>query len=192
MFHDPAGFTFIGALQSRWRYLRQEFRELDAPLVELHRAGAPEQRTERLLREPGWTAAWEASAHEPNYDCLTFTLSCKGMLPDKADRLLPATARLLSRLRGCEVGAFSLLRPGGSVHPHDHPEMTGRLLILQLGLEAEPSRNYLCCGGVAREVVSGQVLVFDGSAEHFAINMGQTSRIILRMEFDPREARYEE
>jgi beta-hydroxylase len=192
MFHDPAGFAFIAAVQNRWRFLRQECLELEAPLLELHRIGAREQQAERLLREPGWTASWQVGSEVPNPNWLTFAVSYKGMFPDGAERMLPATTRLLSRLRGCEVSAFSRLRPGGYIRPHTHPEMAGRLLILHVGLEAERGRNYLCCAGTAREERAGQVLVFDGAAEHFAVNMGETDRTILYLEFDPREARYEE
>ena len=192
MFLDPADFAFVGALQSRWRFLRQEFLELDAPFLDLHRIGPRELHAERLMREMGWTASWQADSTEPNHDWLTFALSYKGMLPDGAQATLPATARVLSRLRGCEVCAFSLLRPGAFVRPHNHPEMQGRLLILHLGLEVAPRRSYLCGSGFAREERAGEVLIFDGSQEHFAINMGEADRTILYLEFDPREVRYEE
>ena len=192
MFRDPADFPFVGALQSRWRFLRQEFLELNAPLLDLHRIGALEFQVERMMREMGWTASWQVDSAEPNQDWLTFGLSYKGMLPDGAESALPATARLLSRLRGCEVSAFSLLRPGGFVRPHNHPEMDGRLLTLHLGLEVAPRCSYLCGGGMSREERAGDVLIFDGSVEHFAINMGDTDRTILYLEFNPREVRYEE
>lgn len=192
MFHDPAHFAFVGAVQSRWRFLRQEWLELDAPLLDLHRTGPRELQAERLLREPGWTASWQVGTDEPNHDWLTFAISYKGMVPDGAERLLPATTRLLTRLRGCEVSAFSLLRAGGFIRPHHHPEMAGRLLTLHLGLAVAPKRNYLCCAGAAREEADGEILVFDGAAEHFAVNMGEAERTILYLEFDPSEARYEE
>lgn len=186
MFHDPGLFSFASELQSRWRLIRQEYLELEAPHLNIHRIGAVEQYAETLLRDNGWTMSWQVDSTEPNKAWLTYALSYKGMLPDGAAARLPATSRLLARMRGCEVCAFSQMEPGSFIAPHSHPELAGRLLTLHLGLDMAPKRSFVCVDGQAREEGNGRMLVFDGSREHFSVNMSAARRAILYMEFDPR------
>lgn len=188
MFHDPAQFPFIRAFQERWRLIRQEYRELDAPVLALHRAGNIELYVETLLRENGWTPSWQVDSDQPNHQWLTYGLSYKGLVPDGADRKLPATTRLLRRATGVHVAAFSLMKPASFLLPHALPDLAGKYLTLHLGLEVEPRRNYLCVEGEMREERNGQAIVFDGSREHFAINMGSADSVVLYLEFDPETA----
>jgi beta-hydroxylase len=125
---------------------------------------------------------------DPNHDWLTYGLSYHGMLPDGMAAQMPTTSRLLSRLQGCAVAAFSRMRPRGFIAPHNHPEMEGQLLTLHLGLEVVPRRSYLCVEGEMREQRGGGVLVFNGARDHFSINMSDADRTVLYMEFDPRTA----
>jgi aspartyl/asparaginyl beta-hydroxylase (cupin superfamily) len=192
VFVDPAGFAFAAALQARWRLIRQELLELDAPLLELHRIGDVEQYAETLLRNNGWTRSWQVESTVPNPDWLTYGLSYQGILPDGAERKMPATSRLLLRLRGCQVCAFSLLRAGSFIAPHTHPELAGRFLTLHLGLDLLPERSYLSCESETREEKPGGVVIFDGARQHFAVNMSKQDRVILYMEFSPGEARFED
>jgi hypothetical protein len=190
MFFDPAGFAFVPELTSRWRLLRQEWRELEAPLLDLHRVGAVHRFAEHLLRDNGWTPSWQVGSDRPNQGWLTYALSYQGLLPDGLADIMPATARLLSHLRGIEVCALSLLRPGAFIAPHDHPDIAGRLLTLHLGLAMDPHRCYLTVEGEAREEKPGAALVFNAGREHFAVNMGACDRVILYLEFDPRHAAF--
>ncbi len=192
VFFDPAGFAFAGALQARWRLIRQELLELDAPLLELHRIGSVELYAEALLRNNGWTRSWQVESTEPNPDWLTYGLSYKGIQPDGAARKTPATSRLLARLRGCQVCAFSLLRAGSFIAPHTHPELAGKFLTLHLGLDLLPARSYLCCETETREEQPGGLIIFDGARQHFAVNMSTQDRVILYMEFAPGEACFED
>ena len=192
MFFNPDGFQFVNELQGRWRELSQECRELNAPMRELHRIGAVELYAETLLASNGWTRSWQVGSNDANADWLTFGLSYKGMLPDGLSQMLPQTSELLARLRGCEVCALSLMKPGTFIMPHCHPELDGRLLTLHLGLHVEPQRSYLSVGGETKEEGDGKVITFNAAREHFAVNMGKSNRIILYMEFDPRIAAFED
>jgi aspartyl/asparaginyl beta-hydroxylase (cupin superfamily) len=185
MFEDPSKFAFIDAFRSRWRLIRQELRELDAPLLTLHRIGPVELYAEALLKNNGWTPSWQVDSTEPNHDWLTYGLSYKGMLPDGMAETMPVTSRLLSRLQGCAVAAFSRMGPRGFIAPHKHPEMEGRLLTMHLGLDVVPRRSYICVDGEMREQREGGVLIFHGAADHFSINMSDSDRTVLYMEFDP-------
>ncbi|MCB8883361.1 aspartyl/asparaginyl beta-hydroxylase domain-containing protein [Acidisoma cellulosilytica] len=191
MFFDPGGFSFLPELTSRWRFIRQEWQELQAPILDIHRVGSVHRFAERLLQNNGWTPSWQAGSDQPNQDWLTYALSYQGMLPDGLASVMPATARLLSRLRGVEVCALSLMRPGSFIAPHDHPDIAGRLLTLHLGLAMEPGKCYLTVEGDAREEKPGAVLTFNAGREHFAVNMGRCDRVILYMEFDPRTAAFD-
>jgi len=192
MFFDPAGFAFAATLQSRWRLIRQELLELDAPLLDLHRIGDVDLHAETLLRNNGWTRSWQVDSTEPNADWLTYGLSYGGIQPDGASRKTPATSRLLGRLRGCKVAAFSLLRAGSFIGPHAHPELAGKFLTLHLGLDLLPGRSYLCCGSETREETQGGLIIFDSGRQHFAVNMSTRDRVILYMEFAPGEAGVED
>jgi beta-hydroxylase len=128
----------------------------------------------------------------PNPDWLTYGLSYRGIQPDDAARKTPATSRLLARLRGCQVSAFSLLRAGSFIAPHTHPELAGHYLTLHLGLDLLAERSYLCCESETREETPGGLIVFDGSRQHFAVNMSSKDRVILYMEFSPGEACFED
>ncbi len=185
MFYDPALFPFTRELQARWRFIRQEYLELEAPRLNIHRNGAAEEYAETLFRNNGWTPSWQVDSNDPHEGWTTYALSYKGMLPDEAPQKLPATSRLLARLRGCEVCAFSRMEAGAFIAPHSHPELAGSLLTLHLGLDLEPRRSYICVEGQTREEDAGRIIVFDGSREHFAVNMSQKSRTILYMEFNP-------
>ena len=192
MLYNPADYPFIAALQSQWRLIRQEYLELDAPVLDLHRIGSAETYVERLLKSNGWTPSWQVGSADPNRDWLTYALSYHGMLPDDLPQRMPFTSRLLSRLRDCEVCALSLMRPSSFIKPHTHPEMQGRLLTLHIGLEAEPERSFLSVGGLVHEERNGGSVVFDGSQMHFAVNMSSFDRVVLYMEFSPQETRFVE
>jgi aspartyl/asparaginyl beta-hydroxylase (cupin superfamily) len=191
MFFNPDGFPFAAALQERWLEIKQEVLELNAPMVELHRIGAVENYAEILLANNGWTRSWQVDSTDANADWLTFAMCYKGMQPDGLSKMMPLTSKLLSRLRGCEVCALSLMKPGTFILPHSHPELDGRLLTLHLGLHVEPQRSYLSVGSETREEGDGKVLTFNAAREHFAVNMGRLNRIVLYMEFDPRIAGFD-
>jgi hypothetical protein len=191
MFFDPDGFPFVSELASRWRFIRQEWRELEAPILGIYRVGSLPRFAEILLRNTGWTPSWQVGSDKANDGWLTYALSYHGMLPDGLVYTMPATARLLDRLRGVEVCALSLMRPGAFIAPHDHRDIAGRLLTLHLGLAMEPRKCYLTVEGEAREEQPGTVLIFNAGREHFAVNMGGCDRVILYMEFDPRIAAFE-
>ena len=190
MFHDPADFPFVSQIVARWHLIRQEALELEADLLDFQRVGSLEHQAETLLRHNGWTPSWQVGTRDRNASWLTYGLSYRGVLPDDLEARMPFTSRLLARLRGYEVCALSLLRPGAFIRPHTHPEVTGRLLTLHVGLDAEPSRSFLAVGGQVREECNGQAIVFDASQPHFALNMGSFDRTILYMEFSPNQTRF--
>ncbi len=192
MFFNPQGFGFVAELASFWRLIRQECQELDAPASDLPRVtGALNRSAEDLLRARAWTRPWQAGTTRPGSNQLAYLLMYRGLLSDGLGMTMPATARLLSRLRGTAVCALSLLQPGGFIRPHHDPDASGRLLTLHLGLSMEPRRCYLTVAGDAREEQPGKVLIFNPGREHHTINMGTASGVILCVEFDPRVVHFD-
>jgi beta-hydroxylase len=192
MYFEPANFGFIAPLVERWELFRNEYLALDAQRLDIYRVGPVERFLGQLLKNNGWTKSWQVDSSEPNETWLTYGLSYKSMVPDHAEEKLPVLSHILTHLRGCEIAAFSLMKPGSFIRPHVHPELAGRLLTLHIGLDVVPHRSYLCVDGVAREERNGHPIVFNSACEHFAVNMSDSDRVILYMEFDPRQTRFVE
>lgn len=188
MFHDPGMFPFVRSFSENWSVIRDEYLRLNAPILDLHRIGDAEQFVSRLFRNNGWTPSWQVDSTEPNHNWLTYGLGYKGAFPDDSWEKLPFTTGLLSKLRGFKVCAFSLMRPRSFLAPHTHPELGNGMLTFHLGLQVVPKKSFLVVDGEPRQEQNGHALVFDGSFEHFAVNMSEADRVILYMEFDQREA----
>lgn len=186
-YYDPRDFPFVETFEQNWEVIRDEFLGLDARVLDFHRSGPHEQYVATLLKNNGWTPSWQMGLAAPNYDWQTYGLCYMGRFPDEVPQKLPRTAALLKRLTGYKVCAFSRMKPLSHLAPHTHPELGGRMLTYHLGLSVVPRRSYLWVDGEFREQRAGQSLIFDGSREHFALNMSGRDRVIFYMEFD-REA----
>jgi beta-hydroxylase len=191
MYYDPQTFAFARAFEASWEQIRDEYRALDAPVLDGHRTAPHQSYVTRLLDHNGWLPSWQAGTTGANPDWLTYGLSFRGVFPREAYERYPVTAGLLSRLRGFKVCAFSLMRPRTFIAPHRHPELGGHLLTYHLGLDVTPRRSYLCVDGVFAEQQNGRSLVFDGSCDHFALNMSDEDRVILYLEFDRAKIRFD-
>jgi len=189
MFHDPRTFEFISLFEKRWEDIRSEYLNLDPRVLSIHRDGDHEEILEQVLVDNGWMPSWQVGSDEPNQNWLTYGLSYQGVFPREAAQKFPVTMDLLSRLDGFNVCAFSVMKARSFIAPHRHPELGGNLLTFHLGIEVSPRRSYLCVGGKFEEEKNRKALVFDGSKDHFAINMGAKKRAILYMEFDKSKAR---
>lgn len=184
MFFDCNLFPFVRGFEAAWQAIRDEYRALNAPILNLHRIGDAEQFVEQLRRRNGWTPSWQVGSSEPNRNWLTFGLYYKGIVPDGNTEKLPVTTGLVRHLRGCKVAAFSLMRPTSFLAPHSHPELGQGMLTYHLGLEVPANCCFLVVNGVPMQEGSGKSVIFDGSQEHFALNMSNADRVILYIEFD--------
>jgi aspartyl/asparaginyl beta-hydroxylase (cupin superfamily) len=70
-----------------------------------------------------------------------------------------------------------------------HPELGRGLLTFHLGVDVAPGKSFLFVDGIPSEEANAKSVVFDGSFEHFAVNMSSSDRTILYMEFDSTEAK---
>lgn len=196
MFYDPKEFEFIRAFEEKWEVIRDEFLGLDPRIIDLHRVGSHEQYILKLIKNNGWVPSWQVDdqetgkSNEANYGWLTYGLSYSGLFPEEAASRFPQTMALLRSLKGFKVCAFSKMRPRTMIAPHNHPELGGDLLTFHMGIQLKPARSYLCVEGEFREEREGGSLVFDGNAEHAAINMSNDDRVILYMEFSKSQIRF--
>jgi ornithine lipid ester-linked acyl 2-hydroxylase len=184
MFFDPADFAFTKVFEEQWQVIRGELRGLDPKILDIYRNGPHEQYVAALQRNNGWIPGWQVGSREPNYNWLTYGLSYAGLFPDEAPLRFPETRKLLARLTGFKVCAFLLMRPLSVLGAHAHPELGGDLLTYHLGLQVTPGRCFLWVDGNFAEEEEGKSIIFDGSHDHFAVNVGQSDRAILYMEFD--------
>jgi aspartyl/asparaginyl beta-hydroxylase (cupin superfamily) len=180
--HDPRDFGFIQAFQENWEAIRAEALGLDPTVLDVHRSGSHEQLAAQLAGRNGWVPSWQVGSKEANRDWLTYGVGFQGrMLPEAASKY-PVLHGVLSRLQGYKVCAFSQMMPKSFIAPHVHPELGDDLLTFHLGLDV-PRHCYLNVDGTFHAEQDGKALVFDGSREHFAMNMGDRPRTILYMEF---------
>ncbi|KVM90589.1 aspartyl/asparaginyl beta-hydroxylase domain-containing protein [Burkholderia diffusa] len=181
--YDPTDFPFIQAFIEKWEAIRDEALSLDSRIIPVHRSGPHEQYVDQLIYDNGWMPSWQVGSVEPNHGWLTYGLGYQGRIPLEAPRKYPTVHRLLGGMVGYKVCAFSRMMPRSFIAPHNHPELGGDLLTLHLGIDVPDKYCYLNVAGTFFSECNGIPIVFDGSQEHFALNMSEHPRTVLYMEF---------
>ncbi len=183
-------FPQLISLKQHWLQIREEFNQLNAPLMPIHRA---DKSREELFQEVfqhisngnqyGFVLGW--GAHGGNKNWIQFGL----MMHDKAVPFLnteaPKTMELLHQIDGVKMAAFIILKPHTTLHCHTHPEIHDEGLV-QLHLPLKTAKhnnfNYLNVAGEFRQHIEGEPIIFDGSYDHFAVNESSEDRVILYLE----------
>ena len=187
MFHPPEAFPALKALVDATPAIRAEFQRLDRTILDIPRTSVHEEFARNMLGRPGvWTPNWQVDSPDGNYQWLTYWLYYLGQSPIDAASRVPQTVKLLRELPGCRVAAFLLLKPLSVIGAHVHSELGDGILTAHLGLDMAPGCSWLHVAGAFEEEAVGRLLVFDGSATHFALNASTTDRTILYVEFDAR------
>jgi aspartyl/asparaginyl beta-hydroxylase (cupin superfamily) len=184
MFHDPSNFVFIKHFQQNWKEIRREVDHLDHRILDVHRIGTHEEYFTQTAHHNGWSPCWKVGSIEKNFDWLTYGLAYEGQFPDEASEKFPVMKALIAAFPGIKAAALSKMNPASLIAPHVHPELGGNLLTFHLGIDVEPRKSYLFVNGVPEQEQENKAIVFDGSVEHFAINVANTSRTVLYIEFD--------
>lgn len=184
MFYNPCEFEFTRQFTDQWRMIRIECDRLGPHVLDVHRIGTHEDYFMQTARNNGWSPSWKVGSTERNYDWLTYGLSHEGQFPDEAREKFPVTMALIQSSPCITAAAFSKMNPLTMIAPHVHPELGGNRLTFHLGIDVEPRRSYLGVDGLIEEEKNNKPLIFDGSVEHFAVNMSESSRTILYIEFD--------
>lgn len=184
MFYDPQLFDFTQEFERNWQKIRAEYLQLDPRILNFHRVAPYETYVEKLSQDNGWMNSWQVDSDRPKNDWKIYALSYQGIFPAEAPAKFPFIASLLSRLSGFRVCVFSNLKALAHIAPHSHPEMEDDLLIYHLGIDVVPGKSYLWVNHQFEEQRNGKSIIFDGADEHFAINMSDTDRVVLYLEFD--------
>ena len=99
-------------------------------------------------------------------------------------KLIPETARIISRIKGVERAAFSMMMPGTHIIPHnDGRNGVLDLLRCHLGIFTNPQSG-MRVAGTTIHWGPGKCMVFDGQAEHEAANFGTEPRVVCILDVD--------
>lgn len=157
MFIEPSEFPALLALKDGWRIVREEMSSL--------REGYFSKWPERDIYTGNWTV---------------FGLYFFGKKIEDHCTLCPKTTALIESVPGLVSAGFSSMTPGTVITPH--VGYTSKVLRCHVGLDS----NQDCAIRVGNEVRGwdpGTCFVFDDTIQHEAWNKGQTTRIILLLDF---------
>ncbi|MFQ5347398.1 MAG: aspartyl/asparaginyl beta-hydroxylase domain-containing protein [Rhodothalassiaceae bacterium] len=201
-FQQPEFFYFPGLPQVQF-YERQAFDWVPA-LEAQTECFVPEAKAILEEDDGAFQPYLHAKAHTPRlnqtplYDNVNWSacyLIREGEVVEANARRCPRIMSALKKVPLCDVDGkmpsvlFSLLRPRTRIEPH-HGLFNTRL-ICHLPLIV-PDRCYLRVGNETREWRKGEMLIFDDSIEHEAVNDSDELRVILlfdiwRPEFSDRD-----
>ncbi|MBY3425244.1 aspartyl/asparaginyl beta-hydroxylase domain-containing protein [Rhizobium laguerreae] len=190
-FYQENEFQQLAPLKDNWERIRDEAREMNAPLTGIHRVGKTHQQVFTELADHvesggkyGWLDGWGPQG--VNKDWVQLMLMTEDRPVSFLNGRMGATASLLSEIAGVKVAALVRLKAHTFLPIHRHAELAQeRILQMHLTLEASPEHNYayLNVEGDFRQHVPGELLIFDGSLVHFALNASPADRTILYVEF---------
>jgi aspartyl/asparaginyl beta-hydroxylase (cupin superfamily) len=187
MFYDASLFDFAQCFEENWADIQNEYKNLDNTILDIARTGSHAEYVEKRRQQgspSGWSPSWQVGSQEKNLNWLTYGLCYQGRSPQYADEKFPITKELLNRFPCIQVAAFSKMQPLSCIAPHRHPELGGNLLTYHLGIDVEPRASFLYVDKIFQEQAEKKSIIFDGSYEHFAINVSLQSRTVLYVEFD--------
>ncbi len=197
-FYDLSAFPHLERLAQNWTTIRDEYENLEAPILDIDRVEKSHIDIFTELRQRGgvngWLQGWSPDS-QPNPHWLSYgliVLDQTGL--DVRDRM-PRTTEMLLGIKGIKVCALNRLHPNTLLSTHTHPELPVQgLLQYHLCLTAadDPNFNYLNVDGEFVQQTPGKAYIFDGSLSHFALNATDQDRVILYMEFFVNQARYQQ
>lgn len=157
MFHNPADFEFVSALEANWLTIKKE--------IELVNQRDFIEWPEKHLYGKGWDV---------------FGLYAFGLKLGKNCNLCPETTKLVEAIPGMVTAGFSSLVPGTHIAPHTgYPDGVLRCHLGLIGCDSCALR----VGDRTESWTEGKCLVFDDTTEHEAWNRGDRTRIVLLLDF---------
>lgn len=157
MFFQNREFEFTLNLEANWQIIRQEL--------------------EQLLPE-NFTAWPEKEIYNRGWD--VFGLYAFEKKVEENCQLCPQTTSLVEQIPGLTTAGFSALKPGTHIQPHTG--YTNAVLRCHLGLIV-PDNCAIRVGDRTKTWQEGKCFIFDDTFEHEAWNYGETTRIVLLLDF---------
>ncbi|MEO8153220.1 MAG: aspartyl/asparaginyl beta-hydroxylase domain-containing protein [Rhizobacter sp.] len=157
MFIESTEFPFLAPLAHDWQSVRDELLAL--------RSSYFMQWPERDIYQGNWSV---------------FGLYNFGNRIDEHCALCPRTAKLVGDIPGLVTAGFSSLSPGTVIAPH--VGYTNQVLRSHLGL-VTPEGCAIRVGRDTRSWSPGSCFVFDDTTEHEAWNRGDSTRVVLLLDF---------
>lgn len=156
------------------RYLEAQFPKIHAEASKLTVADYDE-----WPQKEGYTGGWKTYvfySRDPSWHLA-------GACAEHAKRV-PETARIISRIKGVERAAFSMMLPGTHIVPHNDGR-NGELDLLRchLGIFTNPQSG-MRVAGTTIHWGPGKCMVFDGQATHEAANFGTEPRVVCILDVD--------
>jgi beta-hydroxylase len=191
-FYSHDRFPKIAELAANWQVIREEFLALDAPILEINRAGRSiagvvEDLTQHMQQggQYGWLKGWgdgmEVMTTWVQYGLMAYDKPIPFAVPH-----MPRTIELLQKVGDVKLCALLRMEPNVFLGRHAHVGAWEEgLLHAQLTLDAPSSRNYcyMNVNGEFNQSTNGNLVIFDGSLDHFALNASEVARTIMYLEF---------
>lgn len=171
-FWDNASFDWTNRLASKYKAIRQEFLDVTADMARLQQEG-----------NNIWAGALTEDASSYGLGWKTLVLMDRGRWDPVNVNLFPVTAQAVHEAKVPAVEVFfASLQTDSKIKPHS--DFTNFVLTSHLGLDIPYSGQNKCrlrIGDTTREWINGQIMVFDTSILHDAVNESDQTRYILMM-----------
>ena len=191
-FYDIADFPGLDQLSQNWEVIREEFNQLDAPIMEIDRINKPHEEVFEEVynhiksgKKYGWVLGWGEDGG--NYNWTQYGLILNGEVVPFLGEEMKQTVELFKNMDGIIAVALLKLNPRTILHTHRHDDIREKgALQFHLPIDVIPDRNYnyLNVQGEFRQYVLGEPIVFDGALDHFALNESNRERTTLYIEFE--------
>lgn len=191
-FYEASRFPHLQRLADHWEVIREEFLALDAPTLTINRVGKSiteivDEVAEHMKAggEYGWLWGW-GDGMDTMPEWTQYGLVAYDQAIPFARDAMPGTLDLLGQIPGIKLCALLRMEPNVFLGTHSH---TGTweegLLHMQLTIDAPLTQNYayLNVNGNFNQSTNGNLVIFDGSQDHFAVNASRAYRTVLYLEF---------
>lgn len=171
-FWDTTQFDWCNKIASKYKIIKQEFDAVTSDMDQLRQIG-----------NNIWTGALTEDASSYGVGWKTLVLMDRGVWDPTNVNLFPMTSKIIheSKIPCCEV-FFASMEPNSNIQLHS--DFTNFVLTFHLGLTIPYSGENKCrlaVGNETRQWTNGNVMLFDTSLMHDAINESDMTRYILML-----------
>lgn len=171
-FYDIEEYEWCGKLAGKYKQLKREFTKVTSDMAKLEQDG-----------NNVWASALTDDASSYGTGWRTLVLMDRGIWDPTNANLFSKTAKAV-RDSGAPVTEvfFASMQPHSDIQPHS--DFTNFVVTSHLGLDIPESGNNKCrltIGDETRQWIDGELMMFDTSIQHAAINESDQTRYILML-----------